>query len=52
MNWLAAAGFTVMPASVPVRLAVVVSVAVIDCVPAVFSVALKVCIPASAAVKV
>jgi hypothetical protein len=52
INWLAAAGFTVMPPSVPVRLVVVVSATESDCVPAVFRVALKVCTPASAAVKV
>ena len=34
-----------MPDSVPVRLDVVVSVAVIDCVPAVSSVTEKVCVP-------
>ena len=37
-NLLAAPGFTVMPASVPLRLAAVESVTVIDWVPAVFSV--------------
>ena len=50
-NWLARRDLTMMPPSVPVRLAVLVSVAVIDCVPAVFRVALKVCTPASAAVN-
>ena len=49
---LAAAGLTVMPVSLPPRVAVVVSVTVSDCVPAVFRVALKVCKPWSAAVKV
>jgi hypothetical protein len=38
--------------SVQVMLPVAVPVAVRDCVPVVFSVALKVCTPASAAVKV
>jgi hypothetical protein len=38
---LAAAGFTVMPASALVRLPVTISVAVIDCVPAVFRAALN-----------
>ena len=38
--------------SVPVRLDVFVSVAVIDWVPAVSSVAVKVCLPPSAVVKV
>ena len=41
-----------MSDSVPVMLEVTVSVAVIDCVPAVFSVAEKVCMPASAVVNV
>jgi hypothetical protein len=40
-KWLAAAAFTVMPPWLPVMLDVTVSVAVIDCVPAVFRVALK-----------
>ena len=43
---LAAAGVTVMPVSLPVMPP---SVAVSDCVPAVFSAALKVCTPASEA---
>ena len=43
---------TAMPDSVPVRLDVTVSVAVIDCVPAVSSVTEKLCLPASAAVNV
>src|ERR1017187_2598206 len=42
---------TVMPDSVPVMLEVAVSVAVIDCVPAVSSVTEKVWVPASAAMK-
>ena len=42
---LAAAGLTVMPVCVPVIEPVAVSVAVIDWVPAVFSVTLKVCTP-------
>ena len=42
---LAAAGLTVMPAWVPVMLPVTVSVAVIDRLPAVLSVTLKVCVP-------
>ena len=48
----AAAGRTLMPVSLPVMLGVAVSVAVIDCVPAVSRVTGKVCVPASAAVKV
>ncbi len=43
---------TVMPDRVPVIDGVMVSVAVIDCVPVVFSVALKVCVPLSAATNV
>lgn len=42
------AGLTMMPVCDPVML--LVAVAVSDCVPAVFSVALKVCTPASVAV--
>ena len=45
------AGLTVMPPCVPVMLPVAASAAVSDCVPVVFRVALKVCTPASAAVK-
>ena len=41
-----------MPDSLPVMLAVVVSVAVSDWVPAVLRVTVKVCTPWSAAVKV
>jgi hypothetical protein len=41
-----------MPASEPLSATVAVSLAVIDCVPAVFRIALKACTPASAAVKV
>jgi hypothetical protein len=41
-----------MPPSVLVRLPVALSAAVIDCVLAVFRVAVKVCTPASPAVKV
>ena len=37
---------TTMPVSLPVKLSAA-SVAVIDCVPAVFSVPLKVCVPLS-----
>jgi hypothetical protein len=48
---LAAAGVTTIPDCVPVALATAVSVAVRLWVPAVFSVALNVCVPASAAVK-
>ena len=48
----AAAGVTVMPPSEPVRLPTTVSVAVIDLEPAVFSVAAKLRVPASLAVKV
>jgi len=52
-NLLAAAGLTVMLVSAPVTVALAVSVAVRDCVPAVLSVALKVvCLPLSDAVKV
>jgi len=47
-----AAGLTVMPVWLPAMLPMAVSAAVIDCVPAVFSVALKVCMPASPVVKV
>ena len=46
-----AAGDTTMPGCEPVS-APVVSRTVSDCVPAVFRAALKVCTPASAAVKV
>ena len=49
---LAAAGLTVMPVCEPVIVLVTVSVAVRDWLPAVFSVALKVCWPASDAVEV
>ena len=49
---VAAAAFTVMPVSLPVMVEVLVSVAVIDCVPAVSSVAVKVDWPSSAVVKV
>src|SRR3954464_3061357 len=49
---LAAAGATVIPVWLPVMLLVVVVVAVIAWVPAVFSVALKVCAPLSTAAKV
>ena len=49
VKWLAAAGVTVICVSLPL---VVPYEAVIDCVPAVFSVALKVCAPASPLVKV
>ena len=44
----AAAACTVIPDSVPVMLDVTVSVAVIDCVPAVSSVTAKVCVPVGA----
>ena len=49
---LAAAGVTVMPACVPVMFPVTVSVAVIDRLPAVLSVTLKVCVPWSPPTKV
>ena len=49
---LAPAGFTVMPLWVPVMVPVTVSVAVMDWVPAVLSVAEKVSTPAFPAVKV
>jgi hypothetical protein len=49
---LAAAGLTVMPRSLPVIVLVTVSVAVSERLPAVLRVALKVCTPWSAAVKV
>ena len=49
---LAAAGLTTMPASVPVRPLAAVSVTVSDWVPAVLRAALKVWLPASAAVNV
>ena len=49
---LAAAAWTVMLLLAPGMLAFAVSVAVIDCVPAVFKVAKKLCLPAVAAVKV
>ena len=51
-NWLAAAGLTAIPETVPATAAVAVSVAVTDWLPAVLSVTVKVCDPASAAVKV
>ena len=51
-NWLAAAGLTLIPESVPVTADVDVSVAVIDWVPAVLSVTVNVYVPSSAAVKV
>ena len=46
------ARLTRMPDCVPVIVEVTASIAVIDCVPAVFRVALKLCTPLSAAVKV
>ena len=49
---LAAAGVTVMPLCVPVMLPVTVSVAVIDRLPTVLSVTLKVCVPWSTTTKV
>ena len=49
---VAATGVTVMPASVAVRLGVELSVTVNDCLPAVFSVTLKLATPALAAVNV
>ncbi len=49
---VAAAGLTVMAPWVPVIVPVTVSVAVIDWVPAVFSVTEKVWIPSSPATKV
>ena len=49
---LAAAGLTVMPVCVPAPLGITVSLTVMDWLPAVFRVALKVCTPSSAAVKV
>ena len=49
---LAAAGLTTMPTWLPVKSGVVVSVTVSDCVPAVFSVTVKVWVPLSPAVKV
>ena len=51
-KWVAAAGVTVIPVWVPEMLVVAVSVAVSDCEPAVFRVALKVWTPWSAAVNV
>ena len=48
----AAAACTAIPDSAPVMLGVTVSVAVIDCVPAVSSVTAKLCLPASVAVNV
>ena len=47
MKALAAAAATVMPDSVPVTVAVVLSVAVIDCAAAVFRMTLKECAPLS-----
>ena len=44
-SFAAAAGLTVMPAWLPVMAVVAVSVAVIDCVPAVLSVAVKLPVP-------
>ena len=52
VNEVAAAALTVMPVSLPVMAGVAVSVAVIDWVPAVLSVAEKVSVPSLAAVKV
>ena len=49
---LVASGLTLIPDCVPVIELVIVSVALIDCVPAVRRVALKVWVPLSAAVKV
>ena len=49
---LATAGLTVIPFCVPLMVPVTVSVAVIDWLPAVFNVALKVCAPASALTNV
>ena len=51
-NWLAAAGLTLIPESVPVMATFVVSVAVIDWLPAVLSVTVNVYVPSSADVKV
>ena len=51
-NELVAAAVTTIPVSLPVMLDVDVSVAVIDCVPAVLSVTEKVCVPPLAAMKV
>ena len=48
---LAAAAVTLMPAWLPVIVAVVLSVAVSDWVPAVFKVMLKECAPLSALTK-
>ncbi len=48
---LAAAGLTVMPDWLPVMPPLAVSVAVSDWVAAVFNVALKLCAPASPALK-
>ena len=46
-----AAAFTTMPAWEPVMVAVTLSVAVTDCVPAVLRITLKTWVPASAAVN-
>ena len=52
LKWLAAAGLTMIPDSLPVMVLVTVSVAVIAWVPAVFRVMLKLWTPASPAVNV
>ena len=52
MNWLAAAGLTAIAETVPVTEDAAVSVAVSDWLPAVLSVTVNVCEPASAAVNV
>ncbi len=49
---LAATGLTLMPVCEPVIVLVLVSVAVSDWLPAVLSVTLKACTPASAVTKV
>ena len=51
MNWLAWAGLTLIPESVPVVADVAISVAVIDWLPAVLSVTVKVYVPRLAVVK-
>jgi hypothetical protein len=51
-RWVTAPGLTAIPFSAPTILLVSVSVAWRNCVPARFSVAVKVWTPASAAVKV
>ena len=45
LRWAAEAALITIPDSVPVTAGAAMSVAVMDCVPAVFKMALKVCLP-------